>query len=253
MKSLRKTFTGILTVFFTGIIVLGGIISGLVEGSINGETINPLYTLPPPNLTPLAENSPETELTSSPFFRDRTTPTPIPCVPPDDWVEYTVLPGDSLEIISLNSGGSIEQIIQANCLLSDNLLPSTIIYIPPLVSLLATFTQSSESSLTPTMTQTLSCLRPVGWIEYVIQPGDTLTSISLLFRISITILKDANCLNSDYITAGSTIWVPNVPTSTFTFTPTSVFTITPTFTRTPYPTATYANISKPTSTPNPIP
>jgi hypothetical protein len=54
-----------------------------------------------------------------------------------------------------------------------------------------------------------------GWITYTIQPGDTLFHIALLYSTTVAQLQRANCLgNSQYIRAGSRLWVPNVATIT---------------------------------------
>lgn len=73
---------------------------------------------------------------------------------------------------------------------------------------------------TPTPTWTASpipaCSQPPGWIVYVIQRGDTLTSIASTSGTTVENLQQVNCLtNANSITVGQTIFIPGAaPTAT---------------------------------------
>ncbi|MBL8154957.1 MAG: LysM peptidoglycan-binding domain-containing protein [Anaerolineae bacterium] len=66
---------------------------------------------------------------------------------------------------------------------------------------------------TPTPTWTASpipaCSQPPGWIVYVIQRGDTLTSIASASGTTVQNLQEVNCLtNANSITVSQTIFIP---------------------------------------------
>ena len=62
------------------------------------------------------------------------------------------------------------------------------------------------------------CTRPAGWLPYVVQPGDTLYSLSVRAAISLTELQTANCItNPSQLIAGEVITVP----ATFSASPTA--------------------------------
>ncbi len=104
------------------------------------------------------------------------------------------------------------------------------------------------ATVTPIPPPVTACTRvqPRGWIAYQVRQGDTLGALASNRGISVTSLKEANCLVSDVIQAGTTLFVPNsllvtptdtpTPTATPTITPTP--TDTPTITPTPTPTVT---------------
>jgi hypothetical protein len=52
------------------------------------------------------------------------------CQPPTGWSPIAVQAGDTLESLALTYNATVEALIQANCLASDNLIPGTIMYIP---------------------------------------------------------------------------------------------------------------------------
>ncbi|UCC65473.1 MAG: LysM peptidoglycan-binding domain-containing protein [Anaerolineae bacterium] len=60
----------------------------------------------------------------------------------------------------------------------------------------------------PTATPTQPCLYPIGWQPYTARQGDTLQSLALRYGISVQLLVQANCLDSQTILPGQVIWVP---------------------------------------------
>jgi LysM repeat protein len=68
---------------------------------------------------------------------------------------------------------------------------------------------------TPVVASPTSCEPPTGWVEYVVQAGDTLFQIGASFGVTVEELQDANCLGtSTVIYVGDVLYVPNVPTRT---------------------------------------
>jgi LysM repeat protein len=151
-------------------------------------------------------------------------PPPTTCLPPAGWIAISIQPYDTLGSIAQFYRVDELRLQQANCLVSNELAAGSILYVPPL-------------SANPT----IACGAPLGWIIYIVQPGDTLFRIGTLYRVAISQLQQANCLGvSSTIYTGQKLYVPNVLTSTATFTPLTPVTLTPTaspFTITPSLTA----------------
>jgi LysM repeat protein len=219
MKALRSGILGVLAAVLSGMFVFSILSLAVVEGMI---TLPPTITLPatllPPNLTPI----PVLRITTTALWIHTSTqpPQPTQCPHPEGWLPYLVQPGDSLADLAVAHGLSLDDLMNANCLISSQLVTNASIYLPPTPTASATVLQS----FSPT-----ACLPPAGWVLYTIKSGDTLSIISQRFQISLAQLMQANCLTNEYIIAGRTLWVPNVPTST----PNISFTMTPTQTQPP--------------------
>ncbi|MFQ5421086.1 MAG: LysM peptidoglycan-binding domain-containing protein [Anaerolineae bacterium] len=204
---------------------------------------------------------------------------------PAGWAQYTVRSGDSLFALSLRSGSTVDEIVQANCL-DRNILPSgLVIYLPPV-----------PPPRTP-------CGPPSWWVQYIVQPNDTLFSLAHKRGTTVYLIMTANCMINSNLLSGRGIFLPpaiaapptlppppppppptntpipptNTPTpqptmtatavpatSTPTIPATSTPTIPATATNTPVPTVTGTAIfstavptptptSAPTNTPSPIP
>ncbi|HWR66983.1 MAG TPA: LysM peptidoglycan-binding domain-containing protein [Bellilinea sp.] len=231
----------------TGMMVIGAIGLGLLEAvplSISSPTPRP--TLPQPNLTPL----PGTEHTAAPRS-GLPTPlalatlafTPTACPPPAGWEGYVVNPGDDLLALGKTRGATQEQIMGGNCLISMLVIPGTVIYLPPVAIGAHTPQPMTATPLALMPTSTQSCQRPAGWIEYTVKFGDNLTRIAINYRITVSYLKQVNCLTDNTIRVGMKLWVPNVPTST------PVPTATPTQTPTDEPEPPTATPIPPTEVP----
>lgn len=237
MRFLRDLAGGLALAFFSLLLVLGSIWLALSEGMI--RTIPPTPTpllpspLPNPSVIPIAFSPTASASATLPI------PPTLSCIPPSGWIPIPIGYGETLETLAERFGVSIEALYTANCLSSDMLIPGAIIYVPQL----------------PTATP-IPCGPPPGWIQYTVQPGDTLFRLSQAFGVDYRLLQRANCLgNSTLIYAGQRLWVPNVPTrtpvvtdtpliiviatSTPTFTVTPAFTPSPSETSTPLPTWTF--------------
>lgn len=260
MESLRQAGSGLLFGLMCLAIVVGGFALSMAEGGL-GVSPAPVGTLPStavpgisPTLPPQTFTQSPNSLTDTPLPSPTSTFTPPPpptnCPPPAGWAAVVVQWYDTLPALAQTHNVSPEAIRQANCLVSDQLVPGSFLYLPPL----------------PTATL-VPCGAPTGWVNYIVQPGDTLFSISQKFRVSVADLQRANCLgNSTYIQAGKILKVPNVPTSTppHSPTPSATFIVIREETFTPTPTATptltlppatteapSATAEPPTSTPAP--
>lgn len=224
MKVLGQVFAGIFLALGSSLLVLAAILLSLTEGgaiaapAIPTEALNPTTVLQPTSgmvLTP----------TVTRLLVITATPVPIVVCPvPAGWLPYTLESGDTLETLAARYFTSVDQIQKGNCLIGSTLLPGTILYLPQsepsptateTITETATITASSSPAPTETIRPTSTpCLPPAGWIRYQIQPNDTLLRISRAYGISLNQLMAANCLYSSYIQAGSTLYVPNVPTRT---------------------------------------
>ncbi len=119
----------------------------------------------------------------------------------------------------------------------------------------ATPTPTDTATATPTPTNTatatsrpiswpIPCIRRYGWPIYIVQYGDTLSSIALRVYSTPDTLRLANCLTGDYIYVGQLLFVPRLPVPTPTPIPDTPIPVPPTLT----PTPTQA-LPTPTSTP----
>ena len=84
------------------------------------------------------------------------TVTPVPCIPPFNWVLYYVQPGDTLSSIARGYGISVLQLMQANCLTSTVIYVGQILRVPPIILITLTPTASATPTDTPTPTPTPS-------------------------------------------------------------------------------------------------
>lgn len=182
----------------------------------------------PPTLPPTPTQPPLPPPTRAPT----TPPQPPPgCGPPASWAIYSVQPGDTLYSIGRTYGVSVEQLIYANCLTSTAIQPGQQLYVPNVAPQLPTptntispvVTNTQLPPTTPQPTNTLppptiptspppspGCGPPASWVTYIVQPGDTVSSISSAFSITVDQLMYANCLTSTAITPGQSLWVPNI-------------------------------------------
>jgi LysM repeat protein len=241
-QTLRELGGSILFATIAMGLVLGGISLALAEGFIPGisnpfqtPTQFPIPDTPSPTLQqmieiPLAEASPSETL----------APLPTSCPPPAGWLAISVSSSDTLASLATKYQTTSALLSQANCLASDTLLPNTLLYVPP----------------APVQT-TRPCGAPAGWIIYIVQPGNTMYSLSHAYGVTISQLQQANCMSSGQtgLNAGQQFWVPNVITrtplasATPTLTPVSI--IFPTLTSsltTSVPTTSETATSVPTQT-----
>lgn len=240
MDTLRQIGGSILLAMFSIALVIGGISLALAESYVP-DVPTPTQTPPvvpifsSPTSQPLVLVSPTMALPSA------TVPPPTTCPPPSGWIAITVQPGETLATLAQRYNTTTENLKVANCLFSNNLPTSSIIYVPPV----------------PTKTS-IPCGPPASWVRYTVRPGNTMYSLSQAFGVSISQLQFANCLspNQYNLSTGQSIWVPNVatrtPRATATATLTPVIIVFPSLTRTatPSPTAslTPTGTDMPTST-----
>ncbi len=236
MKPVTQFLTGIAIAIGSVLLVLSAMSLSLSEGNLAAETIS---TQPAPSASPTHQalvtatasqdtstpivqgNSPTPSATLTLTIAPSLTPSTV-CPPPKGWVSYVVETSDTVALLAQHSGVSVEQIQKANCLLTTDLLPGSILYIP--------FAQSTATAqASPTATP---CIVPNGWVLYTIQHGDTLSQLSGELNVTITEIMQANCLTSTYLITGMSIYVPFLPRAT----------------ATPIPSATSTPLAKPTVT-----
>lgn len=134
------------------------------------------------------------------------------CQPPAGWGQIVVQAGDTLDAIAARYRTSKEQLKTANCLVSETLVPGSVLHIPPV----------------PTSTRAICVQGAAGWMKtYSVKRGDTLYSIAVNHYTTAALLKSVNCRTSDIIYAGELLWVPNVSTRTPVPSPLPGVTITP--------------------------
>ena len=94
--------------------------------------------------------------------------------------------------------------------------PSSSTPTPPETEFTITPTITASLTLfhTEVPTSTLTCGIPHGWVTYTVHAGDTLSSLSQLFRVSVARLQEANCLTTTLIHSGQSLYVPFLPINT---------------------------------------
>lgn len=247
MQAVKQLGGGLLLGLISLAAVIGGISLALAEGYVPQPALFLASETPGESAFPTSDIATSFEFLLTAFPSDTPAPslTPIPptnCPPPPGWTLISVGAGETLEGIAARHLTTPASIMQANCLISTGLLPGYGLYVPPI----------------PKNT-VIACGAPAGWIQYTVQPGDTLFKISQLYRTTVSQLQQANCLGSSTtIFIGQKLWTPNVPTSTPAITATIITiefdTATPEPTATPAPTNTLepsATPVPPTSTPPP--
>jgi LysM repeat protein len=245
MKSFRQVLLGFMVAFASIGLIIGSFSLSLAEGKMNSAPL-PTQTVQPTGTATLQPATPTRAAPTPSLTRTHTrtpswtpgltlTPTPTICELPAGWVYYIVKPGDTLDTIGATYRISSDELQQANCLQSPDLLPGSGIYVPPLLS-----------------TQTRApCGAPYNWIIYIVQPGDTLYRLSLAYGITVADLQSANCLGSStLLQVGQRIYVP--PWAAHTPTPTLPWIVTPVDTLTSTPEITTPTV-EPTQTPTSVP
>jgi len=254
MQSLRQLGSGLLFGLVFLAITVGGFALSMAEGRMSAiavPTNPPTATLVvPATSVPTLQPSSTSEIVTETIFPATDTPVPTPtetftppppptsCPPPAGWLPTVVQLYDTLPGLAQTYRTTVEALRAGNCLVSDQLVPGSFIYLPPL----------------PTATL-IPCGAPPGWITYIVRPGDTLFSISQMFRVTVAELHRANCLgNSTFIQSGQRLKVPNVATSTplKSATPSATFVIILDETATPTQTLPATETEPPTETESPI-
>lgn len=215
MQSLRQLGNGFLLGVVSVILVLGAFALTMAEGRMmSGMLPSPTASKAYPSVFPTLPLLSQTETNA--ILPVATTPlpqavqSPTVCPPPPGWLAILAQPLDTVDSIALTYNIPQQQIREANCLTGNELTPGSLVYVP------------ARATSTP-----LPCGAPAGWVNYVVKPGDTLYQIGLLYRIGVPQLQQANCMGGKTtILVGQALKVPNVPTSTATFTPIQPATIT---------------------------
>ena len=163
-----------------------------------------------PTLTPTLGLESQTP-SITPTFTNTAIP-PVSCMPPAGWEQITVQAGETLDSIAARYRVSKDQLRSANCLLTDNLVAGSILYVPAVVP-------NTPVACSPGAS---------GWVKsYVVRPGDTIYAIATNHYTTAGLLKSVNCRASDLILVGEILWVPNVATRTPYPTPLPGSTVTP--------------------------
>lgn len=254
MQALKQAGGGLIVAIVSIIFVIGGISLALAETSappappVQITAIVPASPIPQPIIPTLTFPATATQFIS---FTETSTATlavvntatqQIVCVPPNGWYQVVVAANETIYMLAQRYKTSEDALKNGNCLPSYEIRAGSLLYVPPVVA-----------TVPP-----IVCGPPFSWIQgYVVQPGDNLFRISLLYRVTVQQLQSANCMGSSItIYTGQRLWVPNVPTSTPQPVTTLVFssataslTSTPTSTMTSWPTAT----TQPTATASPSP
>lgn len=189
-------------------VMLGAQEGMLVAGVESREgTATPSPVLPSATPIPSATPSPSTTLLlPSPTVSPVAT-TVTSCPMPSGWQLHVVQSGETLSTIGAVYHASASLLYQINCLQSTALSPGQAIYVPGIPP----STPTRAPARAPTATSRPRCYVRTDWFIYIVQRGDTLSSIARRVNTSVQDLMRGNCLVSDLILAGQQLRVPNLP------------------------------------------
>jgi LysM repeat protein len=120
------------------------------------------------------------------------TPTPEPTLAADTF-DYTVKPGETLALIAEKFDTEVQTLRELNFLLDDNIFAGQVLSVPYVEGMTA------EGAPTPSPTP----------FSYVVQAGDTLSSIAAQFGVQSTILIEVNnILDPNNLTVGTPLLIP---------------------------------------------
>ena len=226
MSTRREILTGIIAALISAVILGGSLVLATLEDQSTVAMVvtrTPTLTGQPTRIILVTQRPGEPTYTPSPTPRPSQTPKPeqpVTCPSPPGWNSIIVQSGDTLDSLAQTYNTTPNALAQANCLVSSNLIPGSVFYVPG-----------------PPPPTPVPCGPPSGWVYYIVQPGDTLYSISRKFGTTVAQLQVANCMGSSTsIRVGQKLYVPYVPTAIPSYTPT--FTVTPS----PEPSATPTEI-----------
>ncbi len=212
MSNLRQVGLGILAALVSTIIVFGSILLALVEGG------TPLALVPTSMDTPQIDTPEpgEPTATSLPIQPTDDSPTTICMDTPPGWIDYQIMPGESLASIANAIGIPLEALRSGNCLAGDSLIAGSVLSVPP--KILEPSEVPTQTPPPPTATPIKTRLSkktialcsgpPKGWSEYKVKRGDNLFRIALAYDLTTTELVAANCLDTTLIRVGQIIHVP---------------------------------------------
>ncbi|MGD0003377.1 MAG: LysM peptidoglycan-binding domain-containing protein [Anaerolineaceae bacterium] len=229
---MRELLIGLLAAIASITVVMGGITlsAAQVQPATLSPTLSPTIVLPTNTLSlsatvrVIASPSPTVTTGLSPTATATSTPTPTStvtelsptsCPPPKGWQKYVVPSGTSLDNLARTRGITVDQLMEANCLADQNLMPDTMIYVPPLQPARKPTRTKRPGKDTPAPTLAIMkvtpvpCGQPHGWVIYHMQAGDTLYHLGTIFNITTMKLAQANCVqDSSFIYPGQQLYVP---------------------------------------------
>ncbi len=136
---------------------------------------------------------PVAAVTDQPEEEAAATPEPEEEEPTQDTFDYTVRGGDTLADIALRFDTTVQTLRELNFLLDDNIFAGQVLSVPYVEGMTA------EGAPTPT---------PAPFV-YVVQPGDSLSSIATKFGISsITLIEVNNIQDPNALAVGDELLIP---------------------------------------------
>jgi len=220
MSGLRQVLLGFLAVLISGLIIVGALTLSLSERE-QGTAAAPSQTRQTtvskdetknstvsPTVSPApSDASPSTEETAAPT--NETPPSPAPTESSSD------TQADAITATPAEVEGNEEHVYLS-------LLPGAFMEVPYEASILIL---QEEVEPTPSVTEqatdtkSKSCEKPRGWVAYTVRRGDTLSRLSQRTGVSVSRLKKVNCLESNKLKAGKTIFIPRLVYASYVWRP----------------------------------
>lgn len=212
MSGLRQISLGFLAVFLSGLIIIGALTLSLTERR-QGTAAAPFQTLQAtPMVSQAAPQKPIASPTMSPVPSD-VFPLTDATFTPTEKAAATHTPTESAsepQVDAFTATPAEPEVIEDTIYRS--MLPGAFMEVPNVASII--IIQEETEPPTPTVTEQVksnkskSCTKPRGWVAYTVRRGDTLSQLSQRMGVSAAQIKKANCLGSNKLKVGKTIYVP---------------------------------------------
>lgn len=244
MKDLTAGLLGLAILFLTLVVVLGSLAIAAAENQPAMPQVEDLATPTPYSAFTPTSVMDVVWLSLTPDADQPSTVLSVECEDiPQGWLPVVVEDDDTLDSLSDDYDVSVKKIRNGNCLEDDEIEEGDIIFLPEQ-------DDDDDDRHQHQAPQVCYRYRPYGWVNYVVEPGDTLNELAVEYDISSYYLAQVNCLGYPYyLYAGDVIYVPFIPTNT----PKPTRTPTTTATATATATATFTPTSTSTDTPSPTP
>ncbi|MBB6177972.1 MULTISPECIES: LysM peptidoglycan-binding domain-containing protein [Anoxybacillus] len=141
------------------------------------------------------------------------TPAPTTQTVASTTATYTIQSGDTLSTIARRWNTTVTRLLELNPTITDvnRIYVGQVIKVPTIITTNTTTNQLTSPTPAPTMTQTsVPTSTTSASKSYIVQPGDTLSTIAKKFNVTVNDLLalNPNITNVDFIRVGQTINVP---------------------------------------------
>jgi LysM repeat protein len=149
----------------------------------------PFGNTPTPTPTEEIPQPPVLETEEPPVSKDpENGEPPVACAIPAGWVQITTVEGDAYETLAATYKITVVDLLAANCLPVEELLPTAS----------EALTEPVKLYVPPAMAEgPLECQYPDGWVVYQAEAGESYSTLAETYGLAVEELLVANCLPVD--------------------------------------------------------